>query len=140
MELAKCVRCGKLFTQVKLAVCHSCELEEEKEILKVHVYMRDHPGETLEDVSNSLNVYLEDIERWIDERRLTLVSIGGICRNCLICGTRIVTGRICGRCSEDLGLKPNPANGPRNPTRDIPPGLRNHDIEPFSSARKYRRD
>ncbi len=140
MELAKCVRCGKLFNRVKLSVCHPCELEEEKEILMVQIYMRDHPGESLEDVSNTLNIYLDDIERWISEKRLTIVNIEGGGVKCLICGVTIVTGRVCVRCSERLGMPPPEAEKPKSPPKESTSNIWDRDSGPSGAAQKYRRE
>jgi hypothetical protein len=139
MELAKCARCGKLYNRVKLTVCPPCELEEEKEILTVQVYMRDHPGESLEDISNTLNIYLEDIERWIAEKRLSVVSIEGTTIKCFICGVPIVTGRVCIRCSERLGMPPPEPEKPK-PPRDSTPSIRERDAGSSGTAQKYRRE
>jgi len=139
MELAKCLRCEKLFNKVKLAVCQPCEIEEDKEIFLVRAYMRDHPGLTLEQVSNELNIYLEDIERWIIEKRLTVEIKQGAALKCLLCGASIITGRVCLPCSARLGLPPAappdkkpPAREPHLPPRDRDPG-------DFGAAQKYRR-
>jgi hypothetical protein len=140
MELAKCARCGKLFNQVKLPVCPPCELEEEKEILTVQVYMRDHTGESLEEVSNALNIYLEDIERWIGERRLTVTNLEGTAIKCFICEVPIVTGRVCLRCSERLGMPPPEPERPKTPRNDSIPNLRDRDGGNSVAAQKYRQE
>ncbi len=140
MELAKCVRCGKLFNRVKLTVCPPCELEEEKEILAVQVYMRDHPGESLEEVSNALNIYLDDIERWIAEKRLSVVSIEGTAIKCIMCGVPIITGRICARCSERLGMPPPEPERSKPSARDTTPNIWDRGSGSSGTAQKYRRE
>lgn len=72
MEIAKCIRCGNLYSRVKTVVCPKCEIEEEKEIFQVQRFMRDNPGLTLTEISDALNIYLEDIDRWIEEKRLNV--------------------------------------------------------------------
>lgn len=72
MDIAKCLRCGNFFSRVKTRVCPACEVQEEKEIFRVQQYLGDHPGQTLEEVSDMLNIYLEDIDRWIEEKRLNV--------------------------------------------------------------------
>lgn len=59
MEIAKCIRCGNLYSRVKTVVCPKCEIEEEKEIFQVQRFMRDNPGLTLTEISDALNIYLE---------------------------------------------------------------------------------
>lgn len=137
MELAKCVRCGKLYNRFKLAVCPPCELDEEKEILTVQVYMRDHPGESLENVSNALNIYLDDIERWIHEKRLSIITLEGGAIRCFICGVPIGTGRICVRCSERLGMPHSEPEKPKSSTKD---SIWDQDSGPSGAAQKYRRE
>lgn len=140
MELAKCARCGKLFNRIKLPVCPPCEIEEEKEILTVQVYMRDHPGDSLEEVSNGTNIYLEDIERWITEKRLTVVSIQGVALKCIICGTPVVTGRICSRCNERLGMPIGQPEAPKPAAaRESTSSIRDRDGG-GGAAQKYRRE
>ncbi len=140
MELAKCERCGKLYNRVKLPVCPPCEQEEEKEILSVQVYMRDHPGDSLEGVSNALNIYIEDIERWISEKRLNVVSLQSVALKCIICGTPVTNGRICARCNERLGMPIGEPEAPKPTTRDTSPNIWDRNSGGSGTAQKYRRE
>ncbi|MCG3198283.1 MAG: hypothetical protein HUU16_03845 [Candidatus Omnitrophica bacterium] len=138
MEMAKCVRCGKLFNKVRLPVCQPCELEEEKEIFAVQCHLRDHPGESLEEASDALNIYLEDIERWITEKRLTVHYAVGQGLKCLFCGAPIVTGRICAQCAEKAGVTPD--QSPRSSRPSTTPARSRRDDDGAGSATKYRRE
>jgi ribosomal protein L32 len=100
-----------------LAVCPQCEAEEEKDILQVSRYIKDNPNSTLMEVSDALEIYIEDIQRWIDERRLS-VSVHSIAhRECALCGTAIQTGRICPQCSNRLDLAPHERREEPKPAR-----------------------
>ncbi len=138
METAKCLRCGKIFTKVRLPVCQPCELLEEKELFEVQRYLRDHPGTSLEQASDSLNVYLEDIERWITEKRLTVQYVEGDGLKCLFCGAPIITGRICAVCVEKAGVQKAGESKAARPTT-IPARSR-HTDDSAGSATKYRRE
>ncbi len=72
MEISKCMRCKNLYSRVKSLVCPKCEIEEEKEIFRVQQFLRDNPGRTMDEVSDALNIYLDDIDRWIEEKRLSV--------------------------------------------------------------------
>jgi hypothetical protein len=135
MDLAKCLRCGNFFTRLKLPVCHACESQEDQEILAVQSFMRDHPEATLSDASDDLQIYLEDIERWISEKRLTVIWKDANSIRCFVCGAPIVTGRICNVCNEKLFSKP--AIAPASPPPASP--LRDHDEGEIGGAKKYRR-
>ena len=77
MEISKCIRCGSFYSRIKSMVCPKCEIEEEKDIFRVQQHLGNHPGQTLEEVSDALNIFLEDIDRWIEEKRLS-VEVKGI--------------------------------------------------------------
>jgi hypothetical protein len=141
MELAKCVRCGKLFNKIKLSVCQPCESEEDREILKVQSHLRDHPSSSLEDASNELEIYLDDIERWIMEKRLTIQFTKGASVKCILCGQPIVTGRVCSKCSERLGSSFAVPEVKKSTHREESDSgrIRGGDSDGFGVAQKYHR-
>ena len=102
MELSKCIRCGNLYSRLRIAVCPTCELEEEKEIFEVSRYLKDHSNCTLDEVSDALNIYLEDISRWIEEKRLEVQIHLRAGLKCESCGAPSPTGRICKECQKTL--------------------------------------
>jgi hypothetical protein len=113
MELATCVRCQKLYTKLRLAVCPQCELEEEKDILELQRYLRDNANATLIEVSDALDIYMEDIERWIEEKRVSIEVCEMANLKCTVCSAPIVSGRVCVACRDRLGLT-NVAAGERS--------------------------
>jgi hypothetical protein len=138
MELSKCVRCDRLFTKVKYPVCPACQPAEDREIREVQNFIRDHPQCTLAEVSDTLNVYLEDMERWIGDGRLTLVVRDPSQLKCVFCGVPILTGRICAECTEKMTRTPAPTE---SKTRPVPPAAgRSRMDSPTGSARKYTRE
>lgn len=100
MELSKCIRCGKLYNRIRIAVCPTCEAEEEKDILAVSRYLKDHLNSSLDEVSDALNVYLEDISRWIEEKRLEVSVHVRTNSKCDACGAPVLAGRICKECQK----------------------------------------
>lgn len=117
MELSTCVRCEKLYTKLRLTVCPECEIEEEKDILELQRYLRDNRNATLLEVSDSLDIYMEDIERWIQEKRVSIEVCEKMDLKCTICGDAILSGRVCVTCRDRLGLEGvaagERASGPR---------------------------
>lgn len=142
-ELTKCLRCGCLYTRVTLPVCQQCERAEEKEIFEVQRYLRDHSEGTLVEVSDALNIYLEDIERWIGERRLTVTFIKADSLRCLLCDAPLSVGRICEECAERTGLKKQLTPSPEPPEKPPRPESTSPDIQIGGGAgggpKKYRR-
>ena len=105
MDLSTCVRCQKLYTKLRLTVCPECEAEEEKEILELQSYLRDNRNASLIEVSDALDIYMEDIERWIQEKRVSIEVCEKADLKCTICGDSILSGRVCVTCRDRLGLK-----------------------------------
>ena len=102
MELSKCVRCGKLYNRVRITVCLTCQAEEEKDILEVSRYLKDNPNSTLDEVSDALSIYLEDISRWIEEKRLEVQIHYRAALKCTSCGSPVPSGRFCKECEKKL--------------------------------------
>jgi hypothetical protein len=143
MELSKCVRCNKLYNRVRISVCPTCETEEEKDIFAVSRHLKDHPNTSLYEVSDALNIYIEDIFRWIDEKRLEVSIHHREATNCESCGAPVASGRLCPECRKILlnnpleGLKVHLTNaGAGAPTAST--SFRNR-VDAGSSIRKYRR-
>ena len=142
MELSKCIRCDKLYSKVRFPVCPQCEAAEEKEIFEVQRFLRDNPDSSLMEVSDQLDIFLDDIERWIEESRLTVAINSRAAIGCAICGASIVSGRVCAACRERLGVKTagTHVGGPESPkarTEGTSSALRREAAS--SSIQKYRR-
>jgi ribosomal protein L32 len=93
-----------LYTKLRLAVCPQCEAEEEKEIFQLQRYLRDNRNASLIEVSDALDIYMEDIERWIQEKRVSIEVCAKADLTCTICGDSILSGRVCVTCRDRLGL------------------------------------
>jgi len=142
MEIAKCLRCEKLFNQVRLPVCPECEKVEDREIFEVQRYLRDNPNSSLEEVSDALHIYLEDISRWIEEARLHVEVTSNAALKCAMCGRAITTGRICGLCQDRIFSEGGSASPPEKEKKDRTSqstGSFRDRVGDSGSVRKYRR-
>lgn len=119
MPLGNCDRCGKIFmTSVLSNTCPHCTAEEEKMLIKVQRFIKDNPSMIMDDVAKEFEIDIEQILKWIDERRLIVSKKEFLIRHCENCGTSIVRGRICLQCQQNLS---NPSLSPSSasPAKEV---------------------
>lgn len=106
MELANCRRCGKLFRSVGVRICPDCLELEEEEFQKVKAYLREHPEARILEVSEATGVSAAQILEFVRRGKLIAHSPDSdLAVECTVCGTRIVSGRLCRRCQADLSAR-----------------------------------
>jgi len=98
MSIGSCPGCGRVFLDTGRGLCPSCIREEEEQFEKVSEYLRDHPGETVECVSERTGVPREKILKFIREGRLMPKSVSGFELTCRVCGRPIDNGQVCSDC------------------------------------------
>ena len=107
--MKNCVRCGSLFAyQFGAPICENCQNEEEEEFKKVKEYLYDHPGASMVELVNVLEIKMERIRHYLKEGRLEIQGEGSnLMLECESCGTSISTGKLCQECTNNMthGLK-----------------------------------
>lgn len=109
MVLARCKRCGKVFSKViERDVCPACLEAEEEEFQKVKDFFREHPRARLEEASRETGVDKKTIMQFLKDGRLQLalpeeeaLREGLFCERC---GRPISQGKLCVECRKKLSL------------------------------------
>jgi methionyl-tRNA synthetase len=76
------------------------ELDEKFAEVKEYVY--DHPHVGIQEVSEVMEVSVQQIKQWIREERLAFADDSMIGLECESCGVQIKTGRFCKSCKDKL--------------------------------------
>lgn len=103
MEVKNCSKCRKLFQYLSgPPLCPSCKEAEEKEFQDVKAYLKEHPKATITEVSETLEISVDKITRFLKEGRLEIAPGSAIILECERCGTPVTSGRYCAMCSNKL--------------------------------------
>lgn len=105
MNVKTCKLCKRLFNYINgLCVCPSCKDTLEKRFTIVKDYVYDHPGASIQEVSEECEVHVEQIKQWIRDERLELAKDSQIFLLCKGCNTQIRTGIYCENCKKELKM------------------------------------
>ena len=110
MEVKVCKGCKKMFQYITgVELCPRCKQIEEEHFQKVKEYLREHPGESLYEVSKQTEVSVARIEKFLRQGRLQVTADSPIELTCERCGSRIVTGKYCNECKATITRELNEA-------------------------------
>lgn len=98
MELRNCIRCGKVFMYVSKRVCPVCQKEMDEIFEKVRVYVKAHPGATVVEIAEALDLDEQLVNEFVREGRFDVVE-DAITVSCERCGRPIHRGRLCEACA-----------------------------------------
>lgn len=101
MELRNCSKCGKLFMFVSKRVCPDCQKAEEEEFNRIRAYIKAHPGATMVEICDALEVDHSLVEEFVRQGRSEVV-VSGLALVCDRCGKEIRIGRYCESCLGEL--------------------------------------
>lgn len=101
MELRNCILCGKVFMYVSKRVCPSCQKEMDEIFEKVRVYVKAHPGATVVEIAEALDLDEALVNEFVREGRFDRVE-GAITFTCERCGKPTHRGRFCEQCASSL--------------------------------------
>ena len=103
-DVRNCKRCGKLYNYIGgIPICLDCKKADEVDFKRVKEYLYDHPGASMIDVSNILEISMQRIKAYLKEGRLEIVGDdGNMILECESCGRSIRTGRFCEDCAAGL--------------------------------------
>lgn len=116
MDIRNCRNCGNIFNYMSgPIVCPACKESLEAKFQEVKLYIEEHPGVGIRQVSEACDVEASQIQQWLREERLEVTENSAIYLNCESCGAPIRSGRYCDRCRNNL------TNGFRNVIRSSQP-------------------
>ena len=99
MEVRNCKGCGKLFNYIGGApLCPACFKKLDEKYAEVKEYIYDHPGASINEVSEENDVSVNQIKKWVREEKLTFTDDSPVGIECEGCGKTIKTGRFCKEC------------------------------------------
>jgi|GEM_PF-5699068 ribosomal protein L32 len=75
--------------------CPTCASQEEVEIEAARNYLANHPDATREQVASALDVEQNQVDEWIQMKKIHCISIQETCPEC---GHRIINKLSCGYC------------------------------------------
>lgn len=102
-KMRNCAGCGKLFVALEgKKFCPDCREKEYKLEEEIVNYVRDNPKSKVSEIVKDVPGATEKlIKRLIREGRFEQVGVK-MSYPCEKCGTPIVTGKLCGKCTEAL--------------------------------------
>ena len=106
-KLGNCPNCGKLFLRIR-NLCDACIQKQEEDYQKAAAYLREHPGCTIQVLSEATGVSMIQIRQFILAGRILADHFPNLSYPCELCGSQINTGKICGKCmksAHDLKLQ-----------------------------------
>lgn len=116
MDIRNCRNCGNIFNYLSgPIVCPACKESLEAKFQEVKLYIEEHPGVGIKQVSDACDVETSQIQQWLREERLEVTENSAIYLNCESCGAPIRSGRYCDKCRNNL------TNGFKNVIRSSQP-------------------
>jgi predicted DNA-binding transcriptional regulator YafY len=103
MALANCARCNGVFNKVSSPLCPACAEQEERDFQIVSEALREHPGQTVEQLAESTGVSKRTILRLIKNERIASdADLAGV--KCGKCGAPAISlsTRLCQRCAAEM--------------------------------------
>lgn len=103
MEVRNCRKCRRLFNYIGgKNICPACKDELERTFIQVREYIRNNPGNSLQNIADDNEVDIQQIRDWIREGRLEVSKASGIEITCEKCGAKILKGRFCDKCIQKV--------------------------------------
>lgn len=109
LNISNCPRCGKVFAVGIKDVCPACVKEIDGEFEKCIKFLRENKGATIHDLSETTNVTVKQITKFIREGRISLYNAPNMAYPCEICGMLIREGGMCDECRKRLAKDVNAA-------------------------------
>ena len=103
MDIRNCRNCGNIFNYLSgPIVCPACKESLEAKFQEVKLYIEEHPGVGIKQVSDACDAETSQIQQWLREERLEVTENSAIYLNCESCGAPIRSGRYCDKCRNNL--------------------------------------
>jgi len=122
MNVRNCRGCGKIFNYVAGPIqCPACRDKLEAKFQEVKEYIRENPGVSIPEVSETCDVEASQIRQWLREERLQLAEDSPIYLNCEGCGANIRLGKYCEKCKLNMTHEFNNILNSRKPAQEPTP-------------------
>lgn len=103
MEVMNCRVCKRLFNYLSgPRICPVCREAQEKKFMEVKDFIRNNPSKNISQVSQEMDVSIQQLKQWVREERLIFSEDSGMMIECEKCGANIRTGRYCEQCKKNL--------------------------------------
>ena len=103
MDVKNCKECGRLFNYITgPRLCGECRQKLEDKFVEVRNYIMDNPRATIPEISEAMEVSVQQIHQWVREERLIFTDDSMVTLDCESCGAPIKTGRFCEKCKSDM--------------------------------------
>lgn len=103
MNVANCPKCGKVYVKnLQHDICQSCVKENEKHCENCILYLRQHKGISLDELSEATEVSKALIVKFMREGRISVMGNRNIYYPCEVCGESIRERNICDSCRQKL--------------------------------------
>ncbi|MBO4374893.1 MAG: hypothetical protein J5829_07275 [Lachnospiraceae bacterium] len=111
MRTIVCRKCNRIFDSLYgfSSVCPQCAYQDEEDFKRVKSFVWDHPGVTIDEVSEICGVTPKDVREWLREERLSLAdgTVADVL-TCMVCGKPILKGRFCDKCKAEVAAQVKP--------------------------------
>ena len=119
MNVRNCRGCGRIFNYVAGPIqCPMCRDKMEAKFQEVKEYIRENPGVSIPEVSETCDVEPSQIRQWLREERLQLAEDSPIYLNCEGCGANIRLGKYCEKCKFNMTNELNSILNSRKPVQE----------------------
>lgn len=99
--IAKCPKCGSIFSKDKFSICPACKAVENEKIDLLKHFVDENPHATVEQLQGISGLTEEEIMGYIRDNRL-IVESETLKVRCETCGATIIQGRFCRECRDKL--------------------------------------
>lgn len=127
MDVRNCKGCSRLFNYLGgPQMCPECTRALDIKFEEVREYVYDNPGAGMQQVSEAMDVSIQQIKHWIREERLAFSDQAQVGLECENCGAMIRTGRFCPECKNKYAngfsnlYKPAEKSAPKKDLRQSP--------------------
>ena len=69
---------------------------------RVHIYLEDHRGATMQQVAQATGVSMDSIRQFLRDDRIEIIEGSGVLLYCEICRAPIRSGRFCESCQKRM--------------------------------------
>ncbi len=105
MNVRNCGGCGRIFNYLGGPIlCQACRENMESKFQEVKEFIRENPGVSIQEVSETCDVPTAQIQQWLREERLEVTENSAIYLNCESCGASIRTGKFCEKCKLNMTM------------------------------------
>jgi flagellar operon protein (TIGR03826 family) len=98
LNILNCPRCGKVYAKNQRNMCPACIKISDEECERCTKYLRENKTVSIKELSEATKVEINQIGRFIREKRLSIATSPNIHYACETCGGPIRDGNICRAC------------------------------------------